>query len=116
MNTKIKAAMVCGLIAASVLTPLSVVSAGETPGFKGAWEAIDVDESQEKMTIRGGRDGQYRVLLRDSWFSGEGLDCPGIAFGIGTVDEGNENKLNAPLTPGIVQIGEFDYLFLFFPP
>jgi hypothetical protein len=94
MHTKIKVVMACGLIAASVLVPLTVVGAAEQSVFVGSWEATDAnDSSSEKMQIRGGGNGEYIVILQDSRCSG---CCPGCAeedqppyngIGVGTLNE-----------------------------
>ena len=88
--------LIFAVLVVSLLLTLSLVltlgvSAAPSRGFTGAWESVDVDDSNQKMAIGGGGSGTYRVFLFDDGgtvcdFDPEGNLYPLIGLGEGTAD------------------------------
>lgn len=90
---------------ALVLSSGSVAYAAPPSPFVGSWRAIDVDESDIRLTIAGPPNGPYQITWTESYISfcdGE----PGIVRGTGWLNEDDPNLLEADLRVECFTTGE----------
>lgn len=87
MKRLIIAALAAGLVAALAFTVWSDTGVAAKDPFTGAWQAVDIDGSNLRLSVGGGPSGVHHVKIFDdaATLACPATDGPAIAIGTGVV-------------------------------
>ena len=95
-NQRIKLAATMIVVIVLLFGVVSAASAGTRNPFIGPWEAVDIDNSNLRLTFAGGGQGIFRLIWLDDYWSVCDGD-PGLGRGTGTIDDTNPNLMHTSI-------------------